>query len=266
MQKEIRESITLENEGLKLFGILHRPEVCASGVQVPCVVLLHGLGGNKSGRYRMITRLAEALAKNGIAAFRLDSRGAGDSEGNFSDTTLHTLTSDALLALEYVSTHPSINSRMLALCGRSFGGAVAVNAAAQFHVNHPESLRAIALWASVFDAKPWLVKKNDSTERATAHLFMGEPLSGQFIAQFSAYNAVDCLQHLGHIPMLVIQGQKDVVVDAYHMDQYVLARKNSAHTAILSLPNTDHEFSHVAEQIQSLDETVDFMKKVFYDK
>jgi len=264
MKKEIRESITLENEGLKLFGILHRPECCLKDVKVPCVVLLHGLGGNKSGRYRMITRLAEALAKNGIAAFRIDSRGAGDSEGNFSETTLESLTSDALLALTYVSSHPSIHKNQLGLCGRSFGGAVAVNVAAQFQNTQIGSIKALALWAAVFDAKPWLMKKVDSENRA-AHLFMGEPLNKQFIAQFSAYDAATLLKKLQDIPFLILQGEQDCIVEKYHTEQYMHARKNGVHTVLKYLPHTDHEFSNVAEQTIALDETVNFMKKVFYD-
>ena len=77
---EERQSVVLENEGQKIFGILHRPIHVDS---CPAVLICHGLAGHKTGQYRIYVILAEKLSEAGIASFRIDFRGSGDSEGKF---------------------------------------------------------------------------------------------------------------------------------------------------------------------------------------
>jgi fermentation-respiration switch protein FrsA (DUF1100 family) len=267
-KREIRESVTLVSGGLKVFGMLHLPVDHAG--KAPCVVIFHGFGGNKSGRYRLITRLAEMLAESGIAAFRIDYRGSGDSEGAFYDTTLETLAEDAEAALDYVSCHPSIDAACIGICGRSLGGVVASCAAARFLKAHPHSIRAVALWAPVFDAKPWAEKASSAAQLSTTlrsagdnktFYFLGEELHPEFIRQFRSYSAPDALSALRSIPLLVIQGEKDQTIGRYHIEQYALLREGIQNTVILTLANTDHEFSDVEEQKMALEKTIAFFKQ-----
>jgi alpha-beta hydrolase superfamily lysophospholipase len=266
-KNEIREAVTLENEGLQLFGILHKPLVCLSGVLVPCVVMLHGFGGNKSGRFRLITRLAEELAERGIASFRFDCRGSGDSEGDFQDTTLDTLTSDALCALRFIySKCPGIDTSRLGIYGRSFGAAVALRAASSFHVLHPDTIKTAAVWAPVFDAKPWLahlgknshISPSVKSEGAGSFSFLGQPLNDQFVAQFAAYKAEQTLRSLDNLSLLVIHGSLDTTTDGYHAGQYRVCRSHNPDTKIIELTHTDHEFSNIEEQQTALNETIDW--------
>lgn len=139
---EERESVVLTNQGQKIFGILHLPK----GVhRPPCVLFCHGLGGHKTGRYRVYVDLAEALVKAKIAVFRFDFRGSGDSEGSFSEMTLKGEVSDALVALEYLKQEERIDTERLGVFGRSLGGAVAILSSALF-----QSIRCISLWAPIF--------------------------------------------------------------------------------------------------------------------
>lgn len=115
-QVELREAITLENNGEKIFGILHRP---LHASHVPAVVICPGFAGNKCGKFRMFVTLGKELAKQGIAVLRFDYRGAGDSEGEFRDITLEGKISDTLKCLNFLADDPQIDSSRLGLLGRS---------------------------------------------------------------------------------------------------------------------------------------------------
>ncbi len=99
MKFETRTSLEFENEGQKLFAILHRP---LDVKNPPIVVMFHGFGGHKAGDFRVYVKEAEMLAKCGIASFRFDFRGCGDSEGDWIDMTIGREVSDAMKALDVV--------------------------------------------------------------------------------------------------------------------------------------------------------------------
>jgi uncharacterized protein len=71
---ETREPLIIENEGQRLFGVLHKP---VGWDNPPIVVVLHGFASSKHGSHRCYVTLAEYLAKEGIATLRFDFRGAG---------------------------------------------------------------------------------------------------------------------------------------------------------------------------------------------
>src|SRR5262245_25839229 len=119
---ETRSAYTIDSEGSKLFGILHMP----TGMQkVGCVLFIHGFGVHKVGKYRLAVRQAELLCKRGIASFRFDLRGCGDSEGDFSAISIERMLKDVFSCLSFLQQHPQIDKTKIGLCGRSMGGALA---------------------------------------------------------------------------------------------------------------------------------------------
>jgi uncharacterized protein len=267
---EQREQVTLESSKLKVFAILHLPKPShLSQNKFPAVLLCHGFGGNKSGKFRLFVRIAEQLAKCGIAALRLDFRGAGDSEGDFKDTTIQSQLEDAQIAFEYLKNHPLIDTKRIGILGRSLGGMISYATATRF-----PDVKSVALWAPVFDGKPWLEKKiaekpaepkfrSIQFDKAlNSYTFLGTPLSAAFIREFFSFNGENELQKLSHIPLLLIFGEKDPVVEKYHQDQYEAIRRHaSAYTKKLVLPLSDHDFSVPDEQKILLQETVDWFQK-----
>lgn len=258
MQKyEEREPIILNNEGQKIFGVMHRP---LGPSKYPVILMCHGLGGNKVGKGRLYVQLAEKLTKEGIAVLRIDFRGSGDSEGAASDVTIDGEVSDALMALDYLTAQKDIDINRIGLFGRSFGGAVAVLAAHQF-----QKIKSIALWAPVFGAHQWKEKwqglhLNPSVNSEPPHnLFEveGMPLGYPFLKQLFALNLQDKLQDLGNIPFLHIHGVKDTVVDLSHADHYQNVRKEaSAESKFQRLLNTGHDFFDQQERLEAMQETV----------
>jgi len=89
MKKE--KVFTFNKQGEKLVGLKHLPQnknkKTASKHKYPAIILVHGFGVNKE-ESGMFTNLAKVLAKNGFAVFYFDFSGRGESQGNYSKTSL----------------------------------------------------------------------------------------------------------------------------------------------------------------------------------
>lgn len=256
-----REVIILENEGKKIFGMFHKP---VGLDRHPTVVILHGLGGHKVGRYRLYVDLAESLADSGIASLRFDFRCCGDSEGDFSELTVPGQVSDALVALKYVSEHPQVDPDRIGLFGRSFGGALSILTAEKY-----SKIKSVCLWAPVYDAQPWQqqwVMVNDpKIPPEHKHVMMtinGQVGSYGFYEQFFDLKMDNHIHAIDHVPLLLIHGLQDKTVDSEHSERYLNARSNlSAQTRLVQLPSSDHDFSVIEERFAAMEETRIWFKK-----
>jgi uncharacterized protein len=254
---EERIPIVVENQGQKLFGMLHLPKH-EVGEQVPAVLFCHGLAGQKTGKHRVYVDLASKLATQGIATLRFDYRGCGDSEGNFYESTPSGHYSDALVFLDYLKQHPNIDTERLGVFGRSFGGTVAVKTAAEC-----TTIRSVALWCPMFSGEQWqdqwqLVQTNSVDEKLRKEMMQvgGQQGSYHFFDELFSLNVSDDLEKLSHLPLLHIHGEVDKRVDIQHARDYESFRGNSlAESKFVKLPNTDHDFSHFDERYQAIDET-----------
>lgn len=251
---EERHSVTLECNGLKIFAILHLPYNRAG--KVPCVICCNGFGGVKSAKYRLAVLQAEAFSKVGIATFRFDYRGTGDSEGAFSDLTVQGKIEDTAAALAYVLEHPAIDAARVAILGRSFGALVASTIAVDY------SLKALALWAPVFDMKPWLDGSRTHSmvqKEKGAVFFGGHRLSDAFIKEFPSLSAGRSLEKVTALPLLLVHPGRDIVLGEYHFQKYCSLRdKVGAQTEILQLPESDHDFNVPKEQQLLIQKTTEW--------
>lgn len=258
---ENRESVVLTNEGQKIFGVLHLP----NGVEnPPCVLICHGLGGHKTGRYRVYVELAEALVKKNIAVFRFDFRGSGDSEGHFSEMTLMGEVSDALVALNYLKTEPRIDAGRMGIFGRSLGGAVAILSAGLFG-----SIRCIALWAPIFNGEQWKhewakVMKGHATkaEAAEMHRINGQIPGFPFFKEMFEMQIDLSLKLLENVPLLLMHGEKDDLVTISHSELYLKERHHLKEiTKFIRLPHADHDFSYTEERMFAIKETAHWFER-----
>ncbi|MCP5103060.1 MAG: alpha/beta fold hydrolase [bacterium] len=143
--------VTFENEGMTLVCTLNIPN---TPHKPPIVISLNGfgdtrdslpVGGSGEGIFQRNSRI---LAENGIASLRVDFRGSGDSDGDYSMMSFSTQISDALAAIRFVSTDSELKHRVdtkrIALLGWSQGGLVASVAASK-----DKRVDSVALWAPV---------------------------------------------------------------------------------------------------------------------
>ena len=260
-QVETREAITLENDGEKIFGILHRP---LHSQPVPAIVICPGFAGNKCGKFRMFVTLGKELAKRGIAVLRFDYRGAGDSEGEFREVTLEGKISDTLKCLNFLAADPQVDASRLGLLGRSLGGAIAVLAARRF-----QAIKSLVLWAPVFRSDPWRelwesFTSNQKLDSAKQEILrhLPPPIPNlEFLTQFFQLDLQKELENLKHIPLLHIHGEQDHVVKMEHARDFEKARVGLENTRFLQLPKSDHDFSDFQEQAIVIQETSEWYQK-----
>lgn len=258
---EERESVVLENQGQKIFGILHKPKVASP---VPAVLMCHGLGGHKTGKYRMYVLLAEKLAEMGIATLRIDFRGSGDSEGHFSDMTIEGEVSDALLGLKYLEQLPCVDKNHIGIFGRSIGGTVAIITAGK-----TPDIKSIAVWAPLYDGHQWRDKWSllHSSELSEEHKIEMMRINGQvpgrqFFFELFAIKMEGLLDKISQMPMLHIHGEVDEIISVAHADKFKHYRSHAqGANKFLLLPHSDHDFSNPKEQQRALAETCEWFHK-----
>lgn len=120
--------ISFVSGGFILKGTLHLPPAS----DPPFVVGAHGLLSDRKSPKQIA--LAVALNSCGIAFFRFDHRGCGDSEGDFlSVTSLQSRQQDLVDAVEAIASKGE-TGRFLGLFGSSMGGAACLAATRQLTV------------------------------------------------------------------------------------------------------------------------------------
>ena len=109
----------------KLRGTLHLPQSPFPPVVIGC----HGLLSDRTSPKQVA--LAQACNRLGLAFFRFDHRGCGESEGRLEEhTTLDNRCSDLLHAIRHLARRADLGKRV-GLFGSSMGGAVCLRVAAQ---------------------------------------------------------------------------------------------------------------------------------------
>ncbi len=121
-------NVTFLSDKFTLKGTLHLPDVD----HPPFVVGSHGLLSDRNSPKQIA--LAESLNSCGIAFFRFDHRGCGDSEGDFkSITSLESRRRDLLDAVNAIASKNE-TGRFLGLFGSSMGGAACLAAVEKLQI------------------------------------------------------------------------------------------------------------------------------------
>lgn len=258
---EERNSFVVINKGQKIFGITHKP----LHIKKPPVILFcHGLGGHKTGRYRVYVELAETLVRANIAVVRFDFRGSGDSEGALSEMTIQDQLSDALAMLNYISESQEYDLTKIGIFGRSLGAAIAIQAAA-IHGD----IKSLAVWVPLFNGKQWenqweKVQSGEISSRDAIEIrrINGQVASLEFYAQMFSMPIESSLEKLHNVPLLIIHGEKDSLISIYHSELYAKTREGAgAETLFIRLPQGDHDFTFTEERQAAILETGHWFQK-----
>ena len=106
-------------------GTLSLPDTIADGTKVPVMVILHGSGGEWSGRG---ADHAAWLTQNGIGAFVVDTftgRGLTRKDkylSRLAQANMADQLTDAFAALDILATHPNVDGYRIGVMGYSMGG------------------------------------------------------------------------------------------------------------------------------------------------
>ena len=236
----LEERVTFKDKtGNLIVGLLTTP----AGGTDRLAVLCHGfLSTKNSATNKALTAM---LVPQGIATFRFDFFGHGESDGPFEQITVGTAVQQTLAALALVATR---GYRQIGLVGSSFGGLVAILAAAE-----NSGLACLALKCPVSDFPEML--RGEFGPQGMRHWEATNTIPnvtggrGQIRLAFSFYE--DCTRHLAYqaaktiaAPTLIVHGQADEYVP---VAQSLRLRESLAgKTSCVILPGADHHFSQPA--------------------
>lgn len=216
--------------GSKLSGICERPvgEVRAYALFAHCFTCSKDL--------KAVTRLSQELTERGIAVFRFDFTGLGESEGDFADTNFSSNLEDLIAAADHMREQyqaPRI------LIGHSLGGSAALAVAKLI----PE-VQAVATIGAPSDtlhlgdslaAQAPELQEQDETEIKLA----GRPfkIRRQLLDDLASHTLEDHISNLGK-PLLVMHSPVDETVDIDHARKIYQAAKHPK--SFVSLDDADH--------------------------
>jgi pimeloyl-ACP methyl ester carboxylesterase len=233
----MEEALTfLDPRGHKVAAVLTVPNTPTNHIAVLC----HGfLSTKNSTTNKTLTRL---LNDRGLATFRFDFFGQGESQGPFEVLT-------TTLAVEQTTAAVNVllaeGFSRIGLVGSSFGGLVSILTASQ-----RQDLACLALKCPVVDFAEELRLEFGPEEMArwqatdTIPNIMGGP--GRVRLQYGFYE--DCLRQIAYgpaeritAPTLIVQGDQDEFVPLHQSRQLFDALRGPKRLDLL--PGADHQFT-----------------------
>ena len=256
-----RVSHSFQSGPFTLFSVFDLPDAVvrarASGdppPKVPAVILCHGFTGSHVEWRRMYARLGERLARCGVACFRFDHRGCGNSDGDFIDFTPTGMIEDLDAALEAFLGQPWLDRGRMAIVGYSLGGLTA-----SYILSKCAEFRTAVYWAPV--AKPTTFRdritqldESKNYRKLGYHDFAGFRVNRAYIDYVAELtNPVQWVAGYPG-PILFIHGADDDIVRPEQTDRYLATRGNARDRKLL-LAGADHSFSTADNIDRILDES-----------
>jgi dienelactone hydrolase len=257
VEQTTRDSIVYSSDGLKVFGVIHRPS-SATTASRPGVVLYHGFVAAKyQPPHRIFVQLADELARAGIISLRIDLPGRGDSEGESIDMTVERDLHAASKAIDVLAEQPQVMVDRIGLVGISWGGMLAATLAGRDH-----RVACTVLWSSApGDTPNWQPELRAVGGRMAAEI-VGNLIGEQFYASLHQLHPIEDLKHTRG-PVLFIYGTKDEVVPVAEIEQaHERLAATGIPTEVISIEGADHVFFNYAWQRQVVDQTTLWLRRV----
>jgi fermentation-respiration switch protein FrsA (DUF1100 family) len=212
--KETKVSI-LNGDNEKLIGIETTPSIEKG--KYPTVLLVHGFGVTKE-EGGMFDELAKNLADAGFLVYRFDFSGRGESDGDYSETSISKQKSDLAKILNFIKTQKIVDAERVGILAQSFGTPVTVALT--------PNVKTIILMGSVANPNTvsgnpsrWeVLDKNDTSKKIKSN---GEVIyiKSQFWKDMANFNLLDSISKI-HCPLLFIHGALDSIVPLSEMESY----------------------------------------------
>ena len=251
-RKEI--PITFLNQNNKqLVGIYHLPE---NVYKPPLVIGVCGFGQTKSDR--KFVEIGRMLARRGIAFFRFDFEGCGDSEGELESTTVKNQILDLKSAFEAILKNADINNRKISFLGHSLGSVIA----SLFVNNFGLKVKTLAFWSPAFCQKAFFPIWHTAAElkrwRKKGYLIRKDKKIGiEYLRENEKKDYSIVLSKIKS-PILILHGQKDEVVPIKFSEDLAKRYKN---IKLIEIKNADHKFEDYFIQRQLFRQTVNWIEK-----
>jgi pimeloyl-ACP methyl ester carboxylesterase len=152
------QEVAFTFKGMNMVGDLYVPK---TNKKMPIVIFLNGFAGDR--KELLVTdsteyiweRVARKLAEQGLACLRVDFRGSGDSDGDFTMASFTTQIEDAIAMLDFITwqLRKRVDWKNIGIIGFSQGGLVGACTAAR-----DDRVDSLCLWSPV--SHPPIVYEN----------------------------------------------------------------------------------------------------------
>lgn len=231
-----QKTIWFKSDGLSLHGTLHLPDAHAP----PVVIGAHGLMSN--GESPKQIALAEKCKENGIAYFRFDHRGCGQSDGEFAEvTTFEGRCRDLLDSVRTLRALNATDSR-IALFGSSLGGAAVLATAGEIK---PRAIVTVAAPVRSAAIRPPYINNP-----ANSHVLESMNREQLF------FDIADRIAGISNL--LIFHGDADPIVPYDNaLEIHELAGDPNA---LVRLENGDHPMSDESHQAEFMRRTIEWYR------
>lgn len=226
--------------GPQQFGELRIPK---GDGPFPVFVVIHGGCWQNSFDYVYMTRLAAWLSDRGVATWTIEYRRLGDEGGGWPGTFLDV--AEATDALRQFAGKSRIDLNRVYATGHSAGGQLALwiagraglPASSELYRKDPVKIQGVLGLAAITNLEKYRVGPPKSCHSSVEPLLGGPP--DTVLLRYSQTSPIRLLP-LG-IPQVFIQGEKDPIVSAASVQEYVeAATKAGDKPVILALPDGGH--------------------------
>lgn len=233
-------------------GVLTLPAGASAGAPVPCVILLHGIGGSKGDLFLP----GLSLAGRGYATFAIDIAGHGERpkingkppfELGLSEmkTAGATTVVDLKRAVDFLATRPDIDKNRVAFVGVSLGGILG-----GVFISHEPRVRAGVLWAAGGD---WGRLVTTSQHRFAQHYRSKGAVNAAVIeAEMAELDPAKTISRFAGHPLLLLNGRDDTAVPPACTDALFAAAREPKQR--VTLPG-----SHIPDLAQLMERTLAFL-------
>lgn len=249
----MQKAVELVVRGKTLRGMEHVPE--QNRGLLPAVILFHGFTGTKVEPHRFFVKISRLLEEMGIASFRFDFLGSGESDGNFEDMTLYTEMEEAQVILDWVRRDERIDPNRVSVLGLSMGGLVASLLAGE----RPQEVKRLALLAPAGNMEQLIMYAMTTygvDERTEVFDYSGNLVGRGFPASLHNLDTFERAKGFAG-PVLIVHGAQDETVP-YQVSQQYQELAYGGRAVLKVLDGADHTFNSTPWEQAVFDAMRDF--------
>lgn len=250
--------VYFEHKGMTIACTLTIP---ITGKLPSIVITLNGFTGNRHDNpvpgtdepvYHWVSR---RLAEQGVATLRIDFRGSGESDGDFSMTSFSSQISDTIAAIDYIEDNlkHQVNTKSIGLLGFSQGGLVAAVTAGR-----DRRVDSVVLWSPVatppHSYEGLLLKEGIQTGLALEDggvlnagiyingvCYFSVPLGKEFYEDLFRVDPLAEIQKYRK-PLMVVVGEQDIIVWPQPAKGNLFMKYHAGFEKLVNLETAGHSF------------------------
>ena len=244
------QELTLERDGMKIWGELYLPE---SEEPLPLVILCHGFGGN----HEHMPAYAKAFAGSGFAVYSFDFIGGGygsRSDGTMKEMSVLTEAADLSAVLDRMKAQPGIDPDSIFLMGGSQGGFVCSYVAG---VRPDDVAGLVCLYpAYVLQDNAWKQTPDPDNIPETINL-MGIALGGIYNRDAMSFDIYDIIRNYPG-KVLIIHGTVDSIAPISYSER---AAEVFPDAELIRYEGANHGFRG-KDEINSENQAIEFVRGI----